>query len=281
MKKLGVLPKLSSQLGKKWAGNGDLIAWIFNTKDQPDATKGPVITGSLEYPQSQYPDGFPHGMYLQEAGYPMGIAWYLSGKVPQVRSLSGMGQIFRHSLKRYALKILNMADRDPINIGHEAVEAVDPADFTRKCFLILGMGRDKSDGEIKLRDDNQAVVKWRIDKSRFHFDRLYTEMKKIAAFVKGIYMDSPLLHLNKVISVHPLGGCPMAENEREGVVDPLGQVFGYEGLRVIDGSILPTSTGTNPSLTIAAIAEYIATTIPLKPEMTRVKADDETEKVAN
>ncbi|MNK93572.1 Cholesterol oxidase [compost metagenome] len=175
-----------------------------------------------------------------------------------------MGHIFLQSMKRHVLKLLKVQDTDPINIGHEAVEAVDPADFTRKCFLILGMGRDKSDGEIKLRADNQAVVKWKIDKSRYHFDRLHTEMKKIADFVKGVYMDSPLLALNKVISVHPLGGCPMGNNADQGVVSPLGEVFGYKGLHVIDGSILPTSTGTNPSLTIAAIAEYIATTIPHK-----------------
>lgn len=78
-------------------------------------------------------------------------------------------------------------------------------------------------------------------------------------------MDSPLLHLNKVISVHPLGGCPMGDKESDGVVNPQGEVFGYPGLRVIDGSILPTSTGTNPSLTIAALAECIASTIPAKP----------------
>lgn len=279
MKKQGVLPKLNAHLGKKWAGNGDLIAWIFNTKDEPDATKGPVITGSLEYPKSQYPDGFPHGMYLQEAGYPMGIAWYLSGKIPQVRSLAGMGHIFMQSMKRHVLKLLKVQDTDPINIGHEAVEAVDPADFTRKCFLILGMGRDKSDGEIKLRADNQAIVKWKIDKSRYHFDRLHTEMKKIADFVKGVYMDSPLLALNKVISVHPLGGCPMGDNANQGVVSPLGEVYGYKGLHVIDGSILPTSTGTNPSLTIAAIAEYIATTIPNKlkvEEQEKVETDAST-----
>lgn len=273
MKKQGVLPKLNAHLGKKWAGNGDLIAWIFNTKEEPDATKGPVITGSLEYPQSQYPDGFPHGMYLQEAGYPMGIAWYLSGKIPQVSSLAGMGHIFIQSMKRHVRKLLKVQDFDPINIGHEAVEAVDPASFTRKCFLILGMGRDKSDGEIKLRADNQAIVNWKIDKSRYHFDRLHTEMKKIADFVKGVYMDSPLLHLNKVISVHPLGGCPMGDTPEHGVVSPLGEVFGYKGLHVIDGSILPTSTGTNPSLTIAAIAEYIATTIPQKTPATKSFAD--------
>jgi cholesterol oxidase len=46
-----------------------------------------------------------------------------------------------------------------------------------------------------------------------------------------------------------------------GVVDHLGQVLGYPNLIVADAAILPTSTGRNPSHTIAAIAERIAANI--------------------
>jgi cholesterol oxidase len=62
----------------------------------------------------------------------------------------------------------------------------------------------------------------------------------------------------RLVTVHPLGGCPMGRNAQEGVVDPDGRVFGADGLYVADGSIMPGPVGANPSLTIAAMAERIA-----------------------
>jgi cholesterol oxidase len=61
--------------------------------------------------------------------------------------------------------------------------------------------------------------------------------------------------------VHPLGGCPMGRNETEGVVNRYGQVFGYPGLYIADGSVIPGPVGPNPSLTIAALADRFADTI--------------------
>jgi choline dehydrogenase-like flavoprotein len=57
---------------------------------------------------------------------------------------------------------------------------------------------------------------------------------------------------------HPLGGCRMAASPDLGVTDDRGAVFGYEGLFCIDGSIVPSSLGVNPSLTIAALSERCA-----------------------
>lgn len=52
---------------------------------------------------------------------------------------------------------------------------------------------------------------------------------------------------------HPLGGAPMND-----ACDTLGQLYGYENLFVVDGSLLPGSAAAvNPALTIAANAERI------------------------
>ncbi len=54
----------------------------------------------------------------------------------------------------------------------------------------------------------------------------------------------------------------MGASPEEGVVDFSGRVFGYPGLRVADGSVVPVNLGVNPSLTITALAEHIMADVP-------------------
>jgi cholesterol oxidase len=58
--------------------------------------------------------------------------------------------------------------------------------------------------------------------------------------------------------VHSLGGCHLSEGPDRGVVSPRGEVHGYPGLYVADGSVVPTAIGFHPAMTISALAEYIA-----------------------
>ncbi|WP_413576047.1 GMC oxidoreductase [Bdellovibrio sp. HCB290] len=273
MKQKGLLPKLNRWLGQKWCGNGDLLGTVLNTQDNNDPTNGPVITGAIKYSMKNYPDGFPHGMYLEDAGFPNSIAWYLSGKVPQVEGIMGVLCLAGTTLKKYFCKILRIKTKSEINVGDQFAAALDRGTFTRKAMVLLGMGRDRSDGVVSLREDGQTVINWDIKTSDLHFDRMREEMKKVAENLGGTFVDNPLTHLDKVIAVHPLGGCPMGDTADSGLVSTNGEVFGYEGLYVVDGSILPTSTGTNPSLTIAAVAEFIAEQIPAKTAQHSLKAD--------
>jgi cholesterol oxidase len=50
----------------------------------------------------------------------------------------------------------------------------------------------------------------------------------------------------------------MGRHEREGVVDSFGRVFGYPGLVIADGSVMPGPVGPNPSNTIAALSHRFA-----------------------
>jgi choline dehydrogenase-like flavoprotein len=75
---------------------------------------------------------------------------------------------------------------------------------------------------------------------------------------RGLGRFMALTETQGVYCAHPLGGCRMADDPALGVVDDSGAVFGYEGLYCIDGSIVPTSLGVNPSLTISALSERCA-----------------------
>lgn len=56
-------------------------------------------------------------------------------------------------------------------------------------------------------------------------------------------------------STHQVGGCKMgADNDPMAVVDQKFKVMGIKGLRVVDGSVLPTPTVTRPQATIYAMS---------------------------
>jgi choline dehydrogenase-like flavoprotein len=88
-------------------------------------------------------------------------------------------------------------------------------------------------------------------------------MKKIAER-RGLGRFMALTETEGAYASHPLGGCRMAESPDLGVTDGTGAVYGYEGLFCIDSSIIPTSLGVNPSLTIAAVSERAADALVIR-----------------
>lgn len=60
------------------------------------------------------------------------------------------------------------------------------------------------------------------------------------------------------VSFHPQGTLRMGADPATTVVNPLGETHDVKNLYVVDGSILPTSIGYNPSETIYALASYIS-----------------------
>ncbi len=81
-------------------------------------------------------------------------------------------------------------------------------------------------------------------------------LRDIASAWDGELRTDPLwTFLDRRITVHPQGGCPMGPEDRA-VTKPTGEVHGCDGLYVMDAAAFPGPVGANPSATIAAIAEY-------------------------
>ncbi|KAJ5266519.1 hypothetical protein N7478_009327 [Penicillium angulare] len=57
-------------------------------------------------------------------------------------------------------------------------------------------------------------------------------------------------------SAHQMGTCRMGKSPKSSVVDPDCQVWGTEGLYVVDASVFPSASGVNPMVTNMAIADW-------------------------
>lgn len=143
---------------------------------------------------------------------------------------------------------------------------------TRNVMMLFGVGRDNPNSQLFLDDNDQINLnqKYYVDKKSQPV--VYDIIDRMQDFAKEIGKNGedslfiPFWSKEKKedqiqITAHPLGGCPMGNDASSGVVDSFGNVFEgnsgdrkYEGLYVVDGSIIPSSLGVNPSLTISALA---------------------------
>lgn len=73
--------------------------------------------------------------------------------------------------------------------------------------------------------------------------------EKLASFRKFWLQPDVMVDLG-----HPTGTCRFGTDSASSVLDPSCRVHCLDNLYVVDGSFMPTSGGTNPSLTIAANA---------------------------
>ncbi len=90
-------------------------------------------------------------------------------------------------------------------------------------------------------------------------------VRRFAALVNGVPQGSfNETLLNTPTTAHLMGGMPMGTSIEDGAIDAQCRVFGYPGMYVVDGSVIPGNPGVNPSLTITALAEYAMALIPAK-----------------
>lgn len=261
LKNRSSFPAISKKLGSRFCGNGDLLTFAINCREtvgdkrtprRMDPNFGPVITSAIRYPDASDESGKAgdRGFYIQDAGYPAFMSWLV-----QMSDSPGMlHRSARFIWNRIKAKINGDLKSD---LGGEISAILGDCAISSGSLPLLGMGRDFPDGNMSLSGD-WLDVDWSIRRSHTHFKRVRSEMKRLADTWEGKFTDNLIWYLNRVITVHPLGGCPMGTSPGDGVVNSEGEVFGVPGLFVMDGSIIPGPVGANPSLTIAAIAERAA-----------------------
>jgi choline dehydrogenase-like flavoprotein len=86
-------------------------------------------------------------------------------------------------------------------------------------------------------------------------------LQKREMFTEGVRTDDDIRAVlrNRVDTVyHPVGTCKMGVNDSLAVVDPKLKVYGVEGLRVVDASVMPTLIGGNTNAPTIMIGEKAA-----------------------
>ena len=231
----------SSQLGSHWSGNGDAIAFI---RGIPDLTN---IGGRGAYPSRKPPVGPTIQGNVTFPGRP---------------NLRDRFVLQEGAIARAYANVLGTILRD-LDFDH--------------TMVILAIGHDGSEGKITLDENGYAVVRWPGLNEGEYRRRVQQEFARLATAFRGSYRALRAFGDN-LVTVHPLGGCKLGDNPDNGVVNQWGQVFDpeapatagrdgiHDGLYIADGSIIPSSLGSNPFLTIAALSERIAERIAAEPK---------------
>lgn len=241
------LPSLSAALGSRFSGNGDALGIAFDPT-APDVQGarndyGPTMTSKLDYTDERR-------LIVADGGLPANFDALLD-----VARGVNVIQGWRRALLRLRAAFVHLGWSDQALRPRELHLRRRESNADSLIFLMIG--RDAADGQMRLtRLFKRFDIRW----SKAASAQLFADLERTAKEVAEASGATPFYALDggplsKFTTVHPLGGCPMADDPAAGVVDDAGRVHGYQGLYVLDGSIVPTALGVNPSKTIAALAE--------------------------
>lgn len=253
---------LSGQVGAHFSGNGDVLAFAFDC-DRPIhgigfgthkpgelPPVGPCITGIIDLRDTK---DFRQGFVIEEGSIPGALGPLLPASFAALGRLEGVQMA--DSATAQVVERLRAAESLLLGSYRGAVD-------NTQTYLV--MAHDGSEGQFVLKDDRLRIDWPGVGKEAI-FQTINDKLTQISEVLGGVFVKDPIWTKpldDSLVSVHPLGGCCMAEDSSAGVVNHKGQVFSgtsggavYDSLYVSDGSIIPLSLGVNPLLTISAISE--------------------------
>lgn len=123
-------------------------------------------------------------------------------------------------------------------------------------------------GRISFKNDKESAVPAYIPIGQ---EVMHRYAKKVNGIAQNVITE---ILFNTPMTAHILGGCPMGQDAKSGVVDKQFRVHNYPGMHILDGSVIPCNLGVNPSLTITALSEYAMDKIPSNPSGNKFSLDE-------
>src|SRR5580700_4991477 len=255
-------------LGTKFSGNGDFFGLAYNGGYETDVlgynfaqkpaagdspAPGPNIVGLVRYngtlPESKR-------IAIEDFSFPSAS---VDAAKAVFAAIQGQDTVTGNEADQRA-RLLR--DLDPTDRQH------DPNCAMNHTMLYLVMGLDNARGLILFdkpffEPDGRIQISWDQAGQQQIFTRMNEELRRTAHALSASFISNPtwsFFKLRHLITAHPLGGCPMGDDNLQGAVDVYGRVFAgdgsvHQGLYVTDGSIIPSALGVNPFLTISALTE--------------------------
>jgi cholesterol oxidase len=256
----GSLSRISSRLGDNVRTNSENILGVTSRDRHTDYSKGIAISSIFQADDItrvepvRYSDGSSFIRVL--------TAPHVEGDSALTRFLKTLWEIARHPIDfLYAKFFSRWARFTTILLVMQVEENLTHIRLGRNLFTLFRKG-------LVLKPDKDHPIPRQIKIG----NRVTRSLaRKVNGIPQAAFTDSLF---NFPTTAHLMGGVPFGRDESEGVIDLDCQVFNYPGLYVVDGSIMPANPGVNPSLTIAALAEYAMSKIPPKSEDNRTYANE-------
>jgi cholesterol oxidase len=253
---------LSDRVGQRFSGNGDVLGFSYNgdrevngigfghRKPGEISPVGPCITGVIDIRNQP---NLTDGMIVEEGSVPGALAGVISGALETIAKATG---------KDTDTSLMDLIEQKKRELESLVEGAYKGAVHNTQTYLV--MTHDSGDGQMHLANDH-LKLEWPGVGSEPIFGKVNDTLMNSTKPLNGTYVIDPLwtkLFKEDLVTVHPLGGCVMADDASGGVVNHKGQVYSgaagtqiYDSLYVCDGSVIPVPLGVNPLLTISAMAE--------------------------
>ncbi len=248
MKADGVLPNLSDRLGQLTRTNSESILTVEARDLEVDYSTGPAITSSIHPTPQTHVEPVRYGRGSNFMG--LLSAMLTEGDRP--------GEAPVPRWRRFAAEVR-------ANPG-SFLRSLSVRRWSERTTVLLVMQSLDNSLNVRLKGRRLTSTQGSGQPNPTWIPEAHEVAKRFAERTGG----EPRGTINELFDIpmtaHILGGCPIGDSPRTGVLDPWQRVYGHPGLHVMDGAAVTANLGVNPSLTITAQAERAMSFWPNKGE---------------